>query len=92
MTSDSIDGWVDLDPAGAFLAGRRKVATAADRWYVYQCRAMDSPHLGNVFFLLVGPERTYKEPPPYCPGPSVIHAMSPLVGWLDLDTGGLRQI
>ncbi len=77
-------------PCGAFLARRAELKGA--RWFAYQCRDLyyrPVSHMGDVTYLACGPDCTYKEPPPFCPGPNVWHAMSPLIGKLDLNTGAL---
>ena len=53
------------------------------RWAWYRCEAMDATNHGDIVYLAVGPRCTYKEPPPFHPGPNVWHRMSVFKGWVD---------
>lgn len=62
------------------------------RWAAYQNQALDSVTYGHIRFLAVGPENTFKEPPPCCPD-SACHGDGwkyRFIGWLDLETGEIR--
>ncbi len=37
------------------------------KWFAYQNHALDSASLGDLQFLQVGPDRTFKEPPERMP-------------------------
>lgn len=49
------------------LACIRTFARSRDRIAAYQNHAMDSADLGKLIFLMIGPGRTYSEPPLHAP-------------------------
>jgi len=58
------------------------------RWASYQNTAMDSSNLGDMRFLAVGPENTYKEPPASYPDTTASTAWAyRFIGWVDVGTG-----
>ena len=65
----------------------------SDVWYAYENQAMDSSTRGEMQFLLVGPDRTHKTPPPHMPDTN----MGPgwkwrLIGSVSLETGKVTSM
>lgn len=85
--ADYIGVWEKPDPE---FTAARKASKPGARWAVYQCHAFDSAFFGNRYWLATGADCTVAEPPAFCPGPGIQHAMSPFVGWLNLETGALE--
>ena len=62
------------------------------QWAAYQNHALDSADCGRLTFLQIGPDKTFKTPPPHFPdsagvGPGwkYLH-----VGFVDLETGKIK--
>lgn len=61
------------------------------QWAVYQNVAMDSSNRGHLRFLAVGPDCTFKEPPPRYPDTaSGVGWRYIFIGWVDLDAGATK--
>jgi len=74
------------------LAQMRERATPSDKWWVYQNHALDSASLGDLQFLQVGPDRTFKEPPKRMPDTQ--HSIGwryVRVGVVDLEAGKIVE-
>jgi hypothetical protein len=62
-------------------------------WYAYQNHVMDGATLGELQFLQVGPDRTYKTPPQRMPDTQ--HGIGwrfSLVGKVDLESGQIVEL
>lgn len=74
-------------------AMRRVPCEDGDIWYVYENRDLGSSQRGHLQFLLVGPARTYREPPPRMPDTQAgLGWRYLLVGTVDLATGTVTEI
>lgn len=62
-----------------------------DAWFAYENQVLDSSALGTVQYLLVGPTRTHKTPPPQLgDGKHGLGWKWRLLGKVDLTTGKVK--
>lgn len=67
----------------------RERARPGDTWLAYQNHDLGHPDLGRLTFFVVGPGRTYQDPPRHAPDSAAIGLgwRYLLVGYVDLDSG-----
>jgi len=70
----------------------RQMCERGGKWFAYQNHALDSASLGDLQFLQVGPDKTFKEPPERMPDtPHSIGWRYVRVGVVDLEAGKIVE-
>jgi hypothetical protein len=63
------------------------------RWAAYENHALDSSNLGDMRFLAVGPENTFKMPPTRYPDSHTGTGWAyQFIGWVDLSSGTVTEV
>jgi hypothetical protein len=62
------------------------------RWAAYQNKAMDSASAGNVIYLAIGPQNTFKTRPEHAPdGPHGMGWKYLPIGWVNMEEGRIEE-